>query len=172
MKLWYIIQVIPGNEEKIQNEIYRRIEERNLEDSFGEVLIPQAKIGQYFNNDEEKNEQLFPGYMLVEMDLNPVTFRLVRTVSNVYRFLGGENPSPISKEEADRVLAQVRGDIVIKNNDITLHQGNEVEIKTGPFAGFSGVINNIDQEKQRLTVMVSIFGRSTPVEITFDQVKI
>jgi transcriptional antiterminator NusG len=172
MKLWYIIQVIPGNEEKIQHEIYRRIEERELQAFFGEVLIPQAKIGQYFNNTEEQNEQLFPGYMLIEMDLNPITFRLVKTVSNVYRFLGGENPVPISQAEADRVLAQVRGDIVIKKTDIVLHIGNEIEIKNGPFAGFSGVVNAVDEEKQRLTVMVSIFGRSTPIEVTFDQVKI
>lgn len=172
MKLWYIVQVIPSNEEKIKNEIYKRIEEKSLSELFGEVLIPQVKIGQYFSDDLEKNEQLFPGYMLINMEMNPLTFRLVKTVHYVYRFLGGENPTPLNKIEVDRILAQDRGEIVLQKIDLQVEEGKEIEIKTGPFAGFSGNVASIDEDKQRATVMVSIFGRLTPVEISFDQIKL
>jgi len=171
-KQWYIIQIIPGNEEKVKSEILKRIQELKMQDFFGDILIPEAKQISSFSTLEEKSEQLFPGYMIVSLVPEPEFFRLVKTVPRVIRFLGGESPIPLSIEEVERIVAQVKGEVkVIKQQEILFVVGREVEIISGPFSGFSGIINSVDDIKQRLVVMVSIFNRLTPVEIMFDQVK-
>jgi len=170
MKQWYVIQVLAGYEERIKAEILRRIPERHLEDQFGDVLIPEAKVATFFAGEDE-NENLFPGYMLVELEPSASNFRLVSSTPRVLRFLGGENPAPLAKAEVNRVRAQVTGELVVARPETAFEVGKEIEIKSGPFSGFSGIINTVDSERERLTVMVSIFGRLTPVEISFEQVK-
>jgi transcriptional antiterminator NusG len=171
-KQWYIIQIIPGNEEKVRIELLKRIQEFKFQDFFGDILIPEAKPVSSFSTLEEKSEMLFPGYMIVSLVPDPEFFRLVKTIPRVIRFLGGESPIPLSTEEVDRIVAQVKGEVkIIKQQEVLFTVGKEVEVISGPFSGFSGIIHNIDDIKQRLVVMVSIFNRLTPVEIMFDQVK-
>lgn len=171
MKRWYVTQVYAGYEEPIKKDLMRRIKEESLEDLFGEVLIPSVKLKQFFAVEEEQDEQLFPGYILVEMELTPETQRCVLANSRVFKFLGGKDPVPLTKKEIERVLAQVKGEVAVAAKKSDLVVGGEVTIKEGPFEGFVGVVDKIDEENEKLTVMVSIFGRMTPVELSFNQVK-
>ncbi len=171
MKKWYVIQVLAGYEDRIKADIEKRIQERGLEDQFGDILVPSAKAKQQFGQEEPELQYLFPGYMLVQMEPAQATTRLIAQTPRVTRFLGGKEPMPLSEKEMERILAQIRGEVVVSVEKHTFDTGSEVEIQDGPFAGFVGIIEAIDEEHEKLTVMVSIFGRMTPVELTFDQVK-
>lgn len=172
MKRWYVIQIFAGYEEAIKTDLQKRVEEAGLQDFFGQILIPSAKMKQFFDAaDAVKDEQLFPGYMLVEMEAVPEAIRLVSMAPRVTRFLGGKNPIALSQREVDRILAQMRGEVKLSVERHNFELNKEVEIAAGPFAGFMGVVNAIDEENEKLSVMVSIFGRMTPVELGFDQVK-
>jgi transcription termination/antitermination protein NusG len=172
MKRWYVVQVYAGYEEHVKTDILKRIEEAGLQDYFGQILIPSAKMKQFFEvGDALKDQQLFPGYVLIEMEATPETIRLVNTRQRVLRFLGGKEPAPLSSREVERIQAQVSGAVVVPTQKHELEVGKEVEIKEGPFAGFVGIIDKLNEEAEKLTVMVSIFGRMTPVELGFDQIK-
>ena len=172
MKQWYVIQTQVGSEGIVKADLAKRIEEAGLQDHFGEILIPSAKVRQFFGEDEaERDQQLFPGYVLVEMEADPAAIRLVLSSSRVVRFLGGVNPVPLSRREIERITAQMKGEVTITVEKSHFELGKEVEIKDGAFAGFVGIIDSIDEENEKLVVMVSIFGRMTPVELSFDQVK-
>jgi transcription termination/antitermination protein NusG len=171
MKRWYVVQVYAGYEEPIKKDLIRRIQDEGLQDLFGEVLIPSVKLKQFFAVEEEEDEQLFPGYILVEMELTPEAMRCIMSNSRVFKFLGGKEPVPLTKKEIERVLAQVKGEVIVAAKKTELVVGGEVTIKEGPFEGFVGVVDKIDEENEKLTVMVSIFGRMTPVELSFNQVK-
>lgn len=171
MKRWYVVQVYAGFEEVVKTDIIKRAKEEGLADNFGDVLVPAAKLRQFFEVDAAKDTQLFPGYVLVEMEVLPETIRLVTSNLRVMRFLGGKNPIPLSKKEIERVISQMKGEVAVATQKSDFSVGSEVDIKEGPFAGFVGIIDNVDDENERLTVMVSIFGRMTPVELGFNQVK-
>lgn len=174
MKRWYVVQIYAGYEDAIKKDIDKRIAEKGLSDLFGDVLIPSAKAKQAFSAaaaSEKTDQQLFPGYLLIEMELLPETMRLVQSTPKVLRFLGGKEPVPLSKKEIDRVISQIKGEVALAPKKSEFVEGSEVDIAEGPFAGFVGVIEKIDEENERLTVMVSIFGRMTPIELGFNQVK-
>jgi len=171
MKRWYVVQVFAGYEDLIKADIQKRLQEEGLEDKFGGILVPSARLRQFFGTQEEQDEQLFPGYMLIEMDAIPEAVRLVAASPRVIRFLGGKEPVPISQKEIDRVLAQMRGEVVLAPKKAEIAVGSEVAIAEGPFEGFVGIVEKADEESEKLTVMVSIFGRMTPVELRFNQVK-
>jgi len=171
MKRWYVAQVYAGYEESAKADIQKRIEERELLDLFGEVLVPSAKLKNFFDTAQAQDQQLFPGYILVEMDAQPEAIRLVASTPRVLRFLGGKEPIPLAKREIERIISQIKGEIVVSSKKSDFAIGSEVEIKDGAFAGFVGMIDKIDEDSEKLTVMVSIFGRMTPVELGFDQIK-
>jgi transcriptional antiterminator NusG len=172
MKLWYVVQVYAGYENFIKSDILKNINESNLQDYFGDILIPSAKMKHFFDVDSNiENQQLFPGYILVNIEAVPEIIRLIEKTPRVIKFLGGKTPIPLSKKEIDRVLSQVKGELLLVNQETPFEKGSEVEIKSGPFEGFVGIIEDINKDNEKLTVMVSIFGRMTPVELTFDQVK-
>lgn len=171
MKRWYVIQVYAGYEDLVRAEIMRRIGEAKLEEKFGQVLIPSAKMQKQLSAAEEQDHQLFPGYMLIEFEAVPEMVRLIATTPRVIRFLGGKDPVPLTAAEVGRIKAQMSGEIVVTTKKVSFEVGKEIEITDGPFAGFVGMIEKIDESSERLTVMVSIFGRMTPVELEFTQVK-
>ncbi|TET06528.1 transcription termination/antitermination factor NusG [Candidatus Dependentiae bacterium] len=171
MKRWYVVQVFAGYEDLIKADLRKRIQEEGLEEKFGDILIPSARLKQFFSTQEEKDEQLFPGYMLIEMDSIPESIRLVLASPRVIRFLGGKDPFPLSQKEIERVLAQIKGEVVVAPKKTEIAVGSEVTIKDGPFDGFIGIVDRVNEESEKLTVMVSIFGRMTPVELKFHQVK-
>jgi transcriptional antiterminator NusG len=170
MKKWYVIQVLAGYEDRIKADLRKSIEERGLEEEFGEILVPSAKAKPSFGQEIEE-QYLFPGYMLVEMEPKQETLRLVSQTPRISRFLGGKDPVPLTDREMERILAQIRGEVLVAVEKHEFESGSEIEIVGGPFAGWDGIIESIDEEHEKLTVMVNIFGRMTPVELTFDQIK-
>lgn len=171
MKNWYVLQIYAGYEEIIKKDILQQIQERALGESFGEILIPSAKLKNMLDASQPAEQQLFPGYLLIQMELAPEAMRLVLSTPKVLRFLGGSEPVRLSQKEIDRVLSQMKGEVSLAPKKSDFAVGGEVDIAQGPFEGFVGVIEKIDDESERLTVMVSIFGRMTPIELSFDQVK-
>ncbi len=171
MKHWYVVQVYAGYEEQVKEDVSRRIVKDGLQDLFGDVLVPSAKVKSFFAVEDAKDERLFPGYVLVQMEAVPEAIRLVTLSPRVMRFLGGKDPVPLSQREIDRVISNIQGDVVVSSQAPEFSDGSEVEIAEGPFAGFIGLVEKIDKESERLTVMVSIFGRLTPIELGFDQIK-
>ncbi len=172
MKRWYVVQVYAGYEPAAKTDIQKRIDDAQMQDFFGEILIPSAKIKQYFSEEDSKDEQLFPGYMLIQMECKPEVIRLVTASLRVLRFLGGKEPIALTQKEVDRILSQMRGEVAIAPSEkVDFSIGGDIEIADGPFAGFVGVIDKVEADHERLTVMVSIFGRMTPVEISYNQVK-
>jgi transcription termination/antitermination protein NusG len=177
MKRWYVAQVYAGYEELVKKDLLKSIEEAGLSQLFGQILIPSAKLKQYFSAiamdraGKADQQQLFPGYILIEMEAVPEAIKLVASTSRVVRLLGDKDPVALSPKEVERITSQVEGKVPmpVSKSDFELDQ--EIEIGSGPFAGFFGIISNIDEHNERLTVMVTIFGRMTPVEIGFDQVK-
>ncbi len=172
MKQWYVVQVYAGYEDAVKADVLKRIEERGLQEFFGEVLIPAAKLRHFFEEADSKDQQLFPGYLIIEMEISPESIRTVTASQRVLRFLGGMEPVPLAKREIDRILSQIKGEVTVaKKRDDFISVGSEVDIKDGPFSGFVGVVEKVDSENEKLTVMVSIFGRMTPVELGFHQIK-
>jgi transcriptional antiterminator NusG len=171
MKRWYVLQVYAGYEEAVKADLLRTINEKGLNDWFGDILIPAAKTKQMFDLDVQKDQQLFPGYMLIEVEMRPEVIKLVKSNLRVLRFLGGTEPVPLAQREINRILSQITGEITVASEVQDFNVGAEVEIKEGPFAGFIGIIEKVDKESERVTIMVSIFGRMTPVELGFQQIK-
>jgi transcription termination/antitermination protein NusG len=169
MKKWYVVQVYAGYEDQVEQDLVKQIEKSQMEDLFGKVLIPSAKIKSFFAEDQD--QKLFPGYVLVEMELLPESIQLVKSTPRVLKFLGGKDPMPLSKKEVDRITATVKGEVSVVSSEKVFTEGTEVDIVSGPFSGFVGIIERVDESAERLTVMVSIFGRMTPVELSYNQVK-
>lgn len=171
MKRWYVVQVFTGFEDLVKTDLEKRIIEENLQDFFGEILVPTGEVLSFFSEAKNKKEKIFPGYLLIQMEMAGESFRLVASNPRITRFLGGDSPVPLTDKEVERIFAQMSGKLVVSDEKALFAIGNEVHISNGPFAGFVGIIDKIDEDKERLTVMVSIFGRLTPVELGFDQVK-
>ncbi|MFA6526980.1 MAG: transcription termination/antitermination protein NusG [Candidatus Babeliales bacterium] len=171
MKRWYVVQVYTGFEEIVKVDLEKRVVEEGLADLVGEVLIPSGEVSSFFAENKSKKEKIFPGYLLVQMEMVGETFRLVATTPRVTRFLGGESPAPLSDKEVDRIFSQMAGKLAVSDEKASFAIGNEIHIANGPFSGFVGLIDKVEEERERLTVLVSIFGRLTPVELGFDQVK-
>ncbi len=165
MKRWYVVQVYTGFEDIVKADLEKRFIEEDLQDLFGQILIPAGEIAAFFADTKTKKEKIFPGYLLIQMDMTGDTFRLVSSTPRVTRFLGGESPVPLSEKEVDRIFAQISGKIPVTQEKAPFAQGNEIQIARGPFAGSTGIIEKVDEEREKLTVMISIFGRMTPVEL-------
>lgn len=171
MKRWYVVQVYTGFEDVVKKDLEKRIEEQGMQELFGDILIPTSDVVSFLSEEDVRKEKIFPGYLLIQMDMSGETYQLVLSAPRVSRFLGGERPSSLSNKEVERIFSQISGELAIVREKSPFAVGNEVHVDSGPFAGFVGVIDKIDEERERLTVMVSIFGRLTPVELGFDQVK-
>ena len=171
MKKWYVVQVYAGCEELVEKDLNAQVAQQELQDLFGEILVPAAKIKETASSTDIKDQRLFPGYVLVELELVPETISLVNSSPRVLRFLGGKNPVPLSGREVAKVRANMEGEVVVSSVSIDLAKGSEVDISEGPFSGFVGIVEEVDEEAEKIKVMVSIFGRLTPVELNFDQIK-
>ena len=173
MKRWYVVQVYTGFEDVVKKDLEKRFVEQGLEEFLGDVLIPTSEVVGFLAEEGEdpKKEKIFPGYLLIQMDMTGETYQLISSIPRVSRFLGGEKPLPISKKEVERIFAQVSGELSVAREESPFVVGNEVHVASGPFSGFVGIVEKVDEERERLTVMVSIFGRLTPVELGFDHVK-
>lgn len=172
MKRWYVVQVYTGYEDRFKADLEKRIQEEKVEELFGKVLVPKGEMISAFTDRGASKEKIFPGYLLVHMEMVGEAHRVVSTLSRFTRFLGGESPMALTDREVERIFSQIETGLAAPTATSQHTVGGEVHITAGPFSGFVGVVERVDEEHERVTVMVSIFGRMTPVELGFDQVKV
>ncbi|KXO08677.1 MULTISPECIES: transcription termination/antitermination protein NusG [Moritella] len=171
---WYVVQAFSGFEGRVQKTLLEHIKIHEMEEYFGDILVPTEEVVEMRAGQRRKSERkFFPGYVLVQMVMNDESWHLVSSLPRVLGFIGGtkERPAPITQKEADRILNRLQ-DAIDKPRPKTLFEvGEVVRVSDGPFADFNGVVEEVDYEKSRLKVSVLIFGRSTPVELDFGQVE-
>jgi len=170
---WYVIHVYSGFEKKVATAIREQAEQKGLAERFEEILVPTEEVVEVKRGAKVSSERkFFPGYVLIKMDLDDETWHLVKNTAKVTGFLGGRGrPSPISEAEAARIMRQVQEGIERPKPSITFEIGEQVRVSDGPFTSFNGVVEEVDEEKSRIKVAVSIFGRATPVELEYSQVE-
>jgi len=171
---WYVLHVYSGFETKVAEAIKEKARKQGLEECVEEILVPteevvEVKRGQRVNAERK----FFPGYVLAKLDMNDNVWHLIKDTPKVSGFLGagGNKPVPITESEAKRIIQQVQEGIDRPRPSVVYDIGEEVKVTDGPFASFAGTVEEIDEEKQKLKVSVSIFGRSTPVELEYGQVE-
>jgi transcriptional antiterminator NusG len=170
---WYIVHAYSNFERKVAESIKERAAAAGLADLFAEVLVPMEELVEMRRGRKVSSERkFFPGYVLVKMELNDRTYHLIKSTPKVTGFLGTENkPIPITEEEAGRILQQVQEGVERPKPSVTFEIGEQVRVADGPFASFNGLVEEVDEERARLKVAVSIFGRATPVELEYAQVE-
>jgi transcription termination/antitermination protein NusG len=170
---WYIVHAYSNFERKVAESIKERAVAAGLSDQFEEVLVPMEEVVEMRRGRKVASERkFFPGYVLVKMELNDQTYHLIKATPKVTGFLGTENkPIPITEEEAGRILQQVQEGVERPKPSVTFEIGEQVRVADGPFASFNGLVEEVDEERARLKVAVSIFGRATPVELEYGQVE-
>src|SRR6184192_4448894 len=172
-KHWYIIQAYSNFERKVAASIREQAKQRHLEHLFDEVMVPTEKVVEVRRGQKvDAERKFFPGYVLVKMDLTDEAYHLIKNTPKVTGFLGADKkPMPISEGEAQRILNQVQEGVERPKASVSFEIGENVRVADGPFASFSGVVEEIDEARSRVKVAVSIFGRATPVELEFGQVE-
>lgn len=173
-KRWYVVHAYSGYEKQVMRSLQERIKHAEMEDLFGQIIVPTEEVVEMKAGQKRKSERkFFPGYVFVEMEMTEATWHLIKATPRVLGFIGGtaDRPAPISEREAEAMLNRIR-DSEDKPRPRTLFEpGETVRVVDGPFADFSAVVEEINYEKSRLQVAVAIFGRSTPVELEFSQVE-
>ncbi len=173
-KRWYVVHVYSGFENQVKRSMEDRIAYAEMGDRFGDVLVPTEEVIEMRAGQKRKSDRkFFPGYVLIQMDLDDDTWHLVKDVPKVMGFVGGtsDRPAPISDKEADRILQRVQEGVEKPRPKVLFDPGEIVRVTDGPFADFNGAVEEVNYEKSRLRVSVLIFGRSTPVELGFGQVE-
>jgi len=171
---WYVVQAYSQYENSVMKALRERIARNSLEDLFGDILVPTEEVMEIKDGVKRMTERkFFPGYVLVQMDMNEERWHLVKSTPKVLGFIGGtpDKPQPISDQEAAKILNRVTESVEKPRPKTLFDPGESVRVKEGPFADFSGVVEEVNYEKSRLRVAVLIFGRSTPVELEFSQVE-
>ena len=170
---WYIVQAYSGFEKKVVDSIKDELKKHKLIDNLGEILVPTHQITEVKKGKRTKKEKkYFPGYVLIKIELTKQIYHLIKNLQKVSGFLGSsDKPTPISDGEIKRILGQVSESATNQKTGLNFEIGEKVKVCDGPFASFTGLIEEIDEEKSRLKVSVSIFGRPTPVDLEFTQVE-
>lgn len=171
---WYVVQTYSSYENRAQGSLKERIRLNGLDEYFGEVLVPAESIMELVGGNKRRSKRkFFPSYMLVQMELNDETWHLVKSTPKVIGFVGTDQrkPMPLRPREVERLIQQVEEGTVAQEPQVQFEEGETVRVTEGPFATFNGSIEEVKEEKRKLRVLVSIFGRSTPVELDFNQVE-
>jgi transcriptional antiterminator NusG len=171
---WYVIHAYSNFENQVKKSLEERVKRAGLEQYFGKVMVPTEEVVEMRQGQQRKSERkFFPGYVLVQMELNDETWHLVKEVPRVLGFIGGtsDRPSPITEAEAESILNRVEAGVNKPRPKILFEAGEVVRVVEGPFKDFNGVVEEVNYEKSKLRVSVLIFGRSTPVELDFGQVE-
>jgi transcriptional antiterminator NusG len=173
-KRWYVVHVYSGYEKSVQRALSERIQHQEMQDSFGRVLVPVEEVVELKQGQKSISERkFFPGYVLVEMEMNDESWHLVRNTPRVTGFVGGtaNKPTPISEKEVEKIMQQMQDGVEKPRPKVMFEPGEIVRVKGGPFTDFHGTVEQVNYEKNRLHVSVTIFGRATPVELEFGEVE-
>ena len=172
-KRWYVLHVYSGFENKVAETIMDKAAKQGIGDKVEEIMVPTEEVTEIRRGQRVNTERkFFPGYVLAKLDLDDEIWHLVKNTPKVTGFLGaGNRPSPISEKEAEQLIRQIKEGVDRPRPSVLFDIGEEVKVADGPFASFNGVVEEIDEEKGRLKVSVSIFGRATPVELEYSQVE-
>lgn len=172
-KQWYIIHTYSGYEGRVRDNLKQRVEAMDMEEDIGEVLIPTEDVVEMKEGKKKVTaRKFFPGYVLVNMEMSDEGWHLVKNTPKVTGFVGmGNKPTPLSQEEVDRIITQVTVSAEKPKPKFSFKPGEQVRITDGPFSNFTGVVEDLNEDKATLKVMVTIFGRATPVELDFLQVE-
>lgn len=171
---WYVVHTFSGFEKQVVRSLQEHIKNAGLQEKFGEILVPTEEIVELKRGQKRTSERkFFPGYVLVRMEMNDDTWHLVKSVPKVSGFIGGSSarPTPISDKEAEAILQQVKEGVEKPRPKFSFAAGEQVRVIDGPFQDFNGTVEDVNYEKSKLRVSVSIFGRQTPVELDFSQVE-
>ena len=175
VKKWYVIQAYSGYENKVKLALEERIKQASLEDCFGEILIPKENVQETRGgNRRVTSRNFYPGYIFVNMELNDRTWHLIKDTPKVSGFVGGDggrNPTPVPDSEIATIAQQVAEGAAKPKPRVVFEQGDHVRVIDGAFANFTGTIEEVKPDKQKVRVLVSIFGRATPVELDYGQVE-
>ncbi|MCK5721626.1 MAG: transcription termination/antitermination protein NusG [Gammaproteobacteria bacterium] len=171
---WYVIHAYSGFEQQVIRSLEERIKLHGMEDKFGQILVPTEEVVEMRDGQKRKSSRkFFPGYVLIQMDMDDDSWHLVKDAPKVMGFIGGtsDRPAAITEKEADAILNRVLEGVEKPRPKVLFEPGEVVRINDGPFNDFNGVVEEVDYDKSRLRVEVSIFGRSTPVDLEFSQVE-
>jgi len=171
---WYVVHAYSGFENQVKRSLMERVKLSGLDEMFGDVMVPTEEVVEMRDGQKRKSDRkFFPGYVLVQMEMNDETWHLVKNVPKVMGFIGGssDKPAPITDKEAEAILNRVQEGAEKPRPKVLFETGEVVRITDGPFNDFNGVVEEVDYDKNRLRVEVSIFGRSTPVDLEFSQVE-
>jgi len=173
-KRWYVVHAYSGYEKHVMRSLQEQIALKDMQDKFGEILVPTEEVVEMRDGKKRKSERKFyPGYVLVQMDMDDESWHLVKSTPRVMGFIGGtpDKPAPISDKEAAAILSRVESGADKPKPKTLFEPGEVIRVIDGPFADFNGTVEEVDYEKSRVKVSVSIFGRATPVELEFSQVE-
>jgi len=171
-KQWYVVHTYSGYEKKVRESLLSRIAAKGMEERFGDVLIPSETVVEMKKGKKRTGvRSFFPGYVLVQMELDEDTWHLVRHTPKVTGFVGGRTPAPVPEAEVEEIKAQMAEGRLRPKPKVTFSEGESVRVVDGPFTNFSGTVDTIKPDKGKVVVLVSIFGRATPVELDFTQVE-
>ena len=171
---WYVVHAYSGMEKAVERNIVERINRAGMQTKFGRILVPMEEVVEVKNGQKKTTERkFFPGYVLVEMEMTDDTWHLVKSTAKVTGFVGGTStkPTPISEKEVQNILHQIQEGVEKPRPKVLFEIGESVRVKEGPFTDFHGNVEDVNYDKSKLRVSVTIFGRSTPVELDFGQVE-
>jgi len=173
MMKWYIIQSYSGFEKKVSEQVKEELDKANLSDNFDQVLVPTQDVTEIKKGKKTVvKKKYFPGYVLAKLNMTDQIYHLIKSLKKVSGFLGPQGkPSPIAETEVQKILGNMQESVSNPTNSVIFTIGEQVKVSDGPFASFNGLIEEIDEEKSRLKVSVSIFGRPTPVDLDYTQVE-
>ena len=173
-KRWYVVHAYSGFEKSVQRALLERIQRQGMQESFGRVLVPVEEVVELKQGQKSISERkFFPGYVLVEMEMNDDTWHLIKSTPKVTGFVGGtaNKPTPISEKEVEKIMQQMKDGVDKPRPKVLFEVGEMVRVKEGPFTDFNGSVEDVNYEKSKIRVSVTIFGRATPVELDFGQVE-
>ena len=173
MKKWYIVQTFSGFEQKVAESLKDIIKKKSLDEKIEEVLVPMHEVTQVKRGKRvQRKKKYFPSYVLVRMELSKELYHMVKNINKVTGFLGSTgSPVPVSEKEIDKIMGSIKEGSLVPEPKVSFDIGEQVKVCEGPFASFNGLVEEVDEEKSRLKVSVSIFGRPTPIDLEYNQVE-